>query len=155
MEKAGIDFNATNKEGMTPLLCHLNGSTNPDVSIFRLLISCGADIYALHPSSKKSILAHAIQNSQTEILDVVFETQYDVNKLECNGGPPILSCISLGMISIMFSFRDFFLNIYFKICIEILYFQLDKIYHWVIGILMSFKIKDDAENRMMTYLKRK
>lgn len=119
MKKAGVAFNATNKEGMTPLLCHLNGSTNPDVSIFRLLISCGADIYALHPSSKKSILAHAIQNSQTEILDVVFETQYDVNKLECNGGPPILSCISLGIISIMFSFRDIFLNIYFKICIEI------------------------------------
>ena len=110
MKKAGVAFNATNKEGMTPLLCHLNGSTNPDVSIFRLLISCGADIYALHPSSKKSILAHAIQNSQTEILDVIFETQYDVNKLECNGEPPIVSCISLGMISNMFSFRDFVSN---------------------------------------------
>ena len=109
MEKAGIDFNATNKEGMTPLLCHLNGSTNPDVSIFRLLISCGVDKYALHPSSKKSILAHAIENSQEEILDVVLDREagYDVNKSESNGQSPILSCIPLGMILIMFFFSFF------------------------------------------------
>lgn len=96
IQKAGANVNAINKEGLTPLLCHLFSSSSPDKSIFESLISKGADMCVLHPSSKKSILAYIIENSLTELLDVVLKANYDVNKPENNSDAPIFSCLPLG-----------------------------------------------------------
>lgn len=93
IQKGGANFNTINKEGLTPLLCHLFSSPSPDKFIFESLISKGADMYALHPSSKESILAYIIENSLTELLDVVLKANYDVNRPESNGDAPIFSCL--------------------------------------------------------------
>lgn len=93
IQKAGANFNARNKKGLTPLLCHLFSSSSPDKFIFESLISKRADMYVLHPSSKKSILAYIIENSFIELLEVVLKENYDVNRPESNGDAPIFSCL--------------------------------------------------------------
>ncbi|XP_065921776.1 uncharacterized protein [Magallana gigas] len=93
IQKAGGNFNARNKVGLTPLLCHLFSSPSPDKFIFESLISKGADMYVLHPSSKKSILAYIIENSLTELLDVVLKANYNVNRPESNGDAPVFLCL--------------------------------------------------------------
>lgn len=93
IHKAGANFNARNKMGLTPLLCHLFSSSSPDKFIFESLISKGADMYVLNPSSKKSILSYIIENSLIELLEVVLKENYDVNRPESNGDAPIFSCL--------------------------------------------------------------
>lgn len=107
IQKEGANFNTINKEGLTPLLCHLFSSPSPDKFIFESLISKGADMYALHPSSKESILAHIIENSLTELLDVVLKANYDVNRPESDGDAPIFSCL-LGNHLLLLLLRFFF-----------------------------------------------
>lgn len=82
---------------MTPLLCHLFSSSTPDELILERLISNGADMYAVYPSTKKSILLYVIENCSIEVLDAVLRTKYNVNKPETNGEAPIFSCLPLGI----------------------------------------------------------
>lgn len=54
-------------------------------------------MYAVHPSTKKSILLYVIENCPIEVLDVVLRAKYNVNKPESNGEAPIFSCLPLGI----------------------------------------------------------
>lgn len=115
IKNAGANFNAINKEGLTPLLCHLFSSPSPDKFIFKSLISNGADIYVLHPSSKKSILAYIIENSLTKLLNVVLKANYDVNRPERNGDAPIFSCLLGNKYFLSLIFQWFLLKLHLVI----------------------------------------
>lgn len=75
-------------------------------------------MYALHPSSKESILAHIIENSLTELLDVVLKANYDVNRPESDGDAPIFSCL-LGNHLLLLLLRFFFLRFLVKVYLVI------------------------------------
>lgn len=115
IQKAGANFNARNKEGLTPLLCHLFSSPRPDKFIFESLISKGADMYVLHPSSKKSILAYIIENSLTELLDVVLKANYNVNRPESNGDAPVFLCLLGNHLICSLYFKGFFSGFFYCI----------------------------------------